>query len=271
MTTLFFVHGLWTSPRLWENYQSYFSSLGYRTVAPALPQHFTRNQAQHPSNLGLQDYLDQLEEDYRAIENDAEQIIIIGHAMGCVLAQQLAMRVDPRALILLAPEAPAGIGSAFPPARALIDTAKTPLFWRKGVKPSYSSAREILFNAMDEDQARKAYECLCFESGRALHELWFWYLDPESSAKIEREKIHCPVMTLSGNKDKYSSPRIAKRISRHLGQARFYQRLSGFGHMLPIEDSKFEAARQMHVWLCWQLGLQNQHIHNQASLNTATA
>jgi len=271
MTTLFFVHGLWTSPRLWEGYQSYFSSLGYRTVAPALPQHFTRNQSQHPSNLSLQTYLDQIEEDYRAIEQESEQVVVVGHAMGCVLAQQLAMRVDPRALILLSPEAPAGIGPAFPPARALIDTATTPMFWRKGVKPSYSSAREIMFNAMDEQQAKKAYDYLCFESGRALHELWFWYLDARASAKVEREQIHCPVMTLVGNKDQYSSPRIAKRISRHLGQGRYFHRLAGFGHMLPLEDSKFEAARQMHVWLCWQLGLQNQDARRHAKLNTATA
>jgi|GEM_PF-6320872 len=258
MTTLFFVHGLWATPRIWENYQDYFSNLGYRVICPALPQHFSKNQAQHPAQLSLQNYVDQLEEDYRLVAEESNHIVIVGHGAGCVLSQQLAMRTEPDALILLAPEAAAGLGNAFPTTRALKDICATPLFWQKGVKPSFKSTREYLFNTMTEKQAQAAYSQMCFESGLALKELWFWYLDTKNRSEIEREKIDCPIMTLAGAKDRYSSARTARRISRHLGQGRHFHRLQKFGHMIPLEDTHFEVAKQMHVWLCWQLGMQSQ-------------
>ena len=256
MTTLIFVHGFWTTPRIWEKYQSYFSALGYRTKALALPQHFTRNQARHPEGLSLVNYLDHVEEEYRAIAASGDKLVVAGHGMGAVLALQLAMRVDPDALLLISPETPSALGAAFPPARALVDTCTTPFFWKRGIKPTYRAARELLFNKMNEGQAEKAYEYLCFESGQALHEAWFWYLDPKSAAAIEREKITCPIMTVAGDSDQYCSARVARRLARHLGQGRHFVRLQDYGHMIPMEDENFSAARQMHVWLCWQLGMQ---------------
>ena len=139
MTTLFFVHGFWTTPRIWEQYQAYFGQLGYRTLAPALPQHFTRNQAQHPENLSLQDYLDCIEEDYLAAAQSGDEMIIVGHGMGAILAMQLAMRVDPQALVLIAPDAPSSLGSAFPPTRALVEACAKPFFWKRGIKPSLNT------------------------------------------------------------------------------------------------------------------------------------
>lgn len=269
MTTLIFVHGFWTTPRIWEQYQSYFNELGYQTKALALPQHFTRNQAQHPEGLSLVNYLDHLEEEYRAAAGKSKKVVIAGHGMGAVLALQLAMRADPDALLLIAPEVPSSLGTAFPPARALVEACTTPFFWKRGIKPTFRAARELLFNRMDEQQAQKAYEYLCYESGQALHEAWFWYLDPKSAAAIEREKITCPIMTIAGSDDKYCSARVARRLARHLGQGRHFHRLQGYGHMLPMEDDDFTAARQMHVWLCWQLAMQNTGKHQ--GLNTATA
>lgn len=142
MTTLIFVHGFWTTPRIWEQYQNYFHALGYQTKALALPQHFSRNQPQHPEGLSLVDYLDYLEEEFRAIAINGGKIVVAGHGMGAVLALQLAMRVDPDALLLLSPEAPSPIGSALPPARALVDTCTTPSFGN-GVLSRHSARHEI--------------------------------------------------------------------------------------------------------------------------------
>lgn len=270
MTTLIFVHGFWTSPLIWEQYQGYFNALGYHTKALALPQHFTRNQPQHPEGLSLVDYLDYLEEEFQAVAAKGGKTVVAGHGMGAVLALQLAMRVDPDALLLLAPEAPSSLGTALPPARALVEACTTPFFWKRGIKPTLRAARDLLFNKMSDEQAKKAYEYLCYESGQAIHQAWFWYLDTKSSAAIEREKITCPIMTIAGSDDQYCSARTARRLARHLGQGRHFHRLQGFGHMLPLEDIEFTVARQMHVWLCWQLGMQNNASATHHGLNTAT-
>lgn len=270
MTTLIFVHGFWTTPRIWEPYQSYFNELGYQTKALALPQHFSRNQPQHPEGLSLVDYLDYLEEEFRAVSAKGGKVVVAGHGMGAVLALQLAMRVDPDALLLISPEAPSSIGTALPPTRALVEACTTPFFWKRGIKPTFRAARDLLFNKMSNEKAAQFYEYLCYESGQAIHQAWFWYLDTKSSASIEREKISCPIMTIAGSDDQYCSARVARRLARHLGQGRHFHRLQGFGHMLPLEDNSFTAARQMHVWLCWQLGMQSNPNAQTHGLNTAT-
>lgn len=270
MQTVFFVHDVWTTPRVWEQYQRYFEKLGYRTLAPALPQHFSRNQAVHVENLSLSDYTAQLEKDFHALSCSNDEVIIVGHGVGCVLALQLAMRVSPRAIALLSPASPAEIAGFIPPPRAVSELVLKPFFWKRGIKPCKASANDFLFNAMSETEAESAYDYLCHESGNALYELWFWYADPSNAASISREQIDCPILTLSGDQDMITPYKTARKLSRHLGQGRHFHCLTGFGHMLPLEDTSFQAAKQIHVWLCWQLGMQTAASTQAEGLKTAT-
>jgi pimeloyl-ACP methyl ester carboxylesterase len=270
MTTLFFIHGMWSTPRVWDNYRAHFQSLGYRTIAPALVQHFSSNQAKHVQNLSLLDYVDQLEEEYRAAEKQHQNIVLVGHSMGGLLAQLLASRVNCKALVLLASAPPAGLLTFHPePAKVLSGVFCKPFFWKNGVKLSYRTARHGIFNALTETEAKTQYERLCFESGQAIREVTLWYTDPKRASSVDPEKIDCPVMNLVGEHDRIVPPSSVKKLSRYLGASKHFQQLSHFGHMLPIEDKNFAIAKQIHVWLCWQLGTQSSRT-NEPSKYTAT-
>jgi pimeloyl-ACP methyl ester carboxylesterase len=258
MTTLFFIHGMWSTPRVWDAYRAHFQSLGYRTIAPALMQHFSSNQAHNVQGLSISDYVDQLEEEYRAAEKQHKNIVLVGHSMGGLLAQLLATRVNCKALILLASAPPSGLVTFHPePAKIFSGVFCKPLFWKKGIKLKYRTARYGIFNALSEAEAQIQYERMCFDSGQVIREIALWYTDPARKTAVEFDKIDCPVMNLVGEHDRIVPPSSVEKLSRSLGASNHFQQLSNYGHMLPIEDKRFAIAKQMHVWLCWQLGIQN--------------
>lgn len=37
--TIVLIHGLWVTPRSWENFQRRYEARGYRVLAPAWPDH----------------------------------------------------------------------------------------------------------------------------------------------------------------------------------------------------------------------------------------
>jgi len=245
---------MWSTPRIWDEYVNYFQALGYKTHTPALPQHFTANQADHAADLRLKDYLSQLEYDYKRL---GENAIIVGHSMGGLLAQQLAARVKPSALVLLAPAPPSGHVFFHPHSfKTLFKQLAIPLFWKKGLKPSPGAANYGLFNRIPEAQKDSMYQRLCFSSGRALFELALWYADKHRTAAVAVDDVTCPVLTLVGKDDRITPPSACKKVAELYKQKSHFHQLSQHAHMLTSEPGWEQIAQQIHVWLCWQLGNQ---------------
>jgi non-heme chloroperoxidase len=98
------IHGAFAGPWVWDGFAEKFRAAGYPVHAPWLRHHDTPS-----DDLGrtsLNDYADDLEAFIATLEAEP---ILVGHAMGGLLAQKLAARRAIRALILLAPSAPWGV------------------------------------------------------------------------------------------------------------------------------------------------------------------
>src|SRR5690606_28149935 len=98
---LYFIHGMWAQPRIWDTLRAHFELQGYKTKAPALPGHDVTPDDPVPDDLedlGLRDYVAALEADLREIEGP---VVLIGHSMGGLIAQMLASRIAPAGLVLL--------------------------------------------------------------------------------------------------------------------------------------------------------------------------
>lgn len=88
-----FIHGMFMTPDNWTKWQEYFTLHGYKTSAPAWPQHDKSvTEMRDPKNfdalaeLSLTDVLNH----YRAILRDKKvKPILIGHSMGGLVAQIL--------------------------------------------------------------------------------------------------------------------------------------------------------------------------------------
>ncbi len=102
------IHGMWCTDATLAQLKQLLSARGYAVHLPNLPAHQVGVENAEVGNKSLKDYLDFLE-DYVRRQNFARPPVIIGHSMGGLLAQQLAVRTAPFALVLLTPAPPAGI------------------------------------------------------------------------------------------------------------------------------------------------------------------
>lgn len=91
--TVVFIHGMFMTPLCWEKWEPYFQSHGYRTFAPAWPEHdqpIESQRASHPNPrlaaLTLGAVLDHYRTFLRSLD---EKPILVGHSMGGLIVQIL--------------------------------------------------------------------------------------------------------------------------------------------------------------------------------------
>lgn len=91
--TVVFVHGMYMTPLCWEKWEPYFQAKGYKTLAPAWPEHDAPIEEQrkaHPNpKLGALT-LDAVLAHYRTVLRGLEEKpILVGHSMGGLIVQIL--------------------------------------------------------------------------------------------------------------------------------------------------------------------------------------
>ena len=93
MRTILFIHGMFVTHRCWEGWEGLFTRRGYRTLAPAWPEHDSPVEEQrrsHPNpRLGALT-LDEVVTRYSSIARECDSPpILIGHSMGGLVVQLL--------------------------------------------------------------------------------------------------------------------------------------------------------------------------------------
>lgn len=208
------LHGMWCTGANWKRVREALEPRGYRCHAPTLPGHEpVPDQPLQVARRSLRDYLGYLEA-YCAQLDRAQRPILIGHSMGALLAQQLAQRLDPLALVLLTPAPHWGInGLRMSNAAALAPWLLSGWFVGNPYKPSFDLASRYFFNGVAADRHRALYEGLVHESGRALGEVAFWWADLARAAAVRSDEVRCPVYVVSCGEDRLTPAAIVRKVS----------------------------------------------------------
>jgi pimeloyl-ACP methyl ester carboxylesterase len=94
--TVVFIHGMYMTPACWDEWQKHFQDKGYRTFAPAWPEHDAPPEAQrkaHPNARLAALTLDQVVQRYADfVKTLDEPPILVGHSMGGLIVQLLLQR-----------------------------------------------------------------------------------------------------------------------------------------------------------------------------------
>ena len=99
---LLFVHGELTGSWLWERYLGYFAGRGWEGHALNLQNHFWSRTAD-PTELSFDTYTEDV---VAALERLGPSTVIIGHAMGGLLALKAAERMPIAGMVLISSELP---------------------------------------------------------------------------------------------------------------------------------------------------------------------
>lgn len=247
---LFFIHGMWSRPRVWDNLRARLEAEGYATHAPALPYHDAEPgdpPAPQLGEVGVGDYVAFLIDQVNRLP---ERPVIVGHSMGGMLAQLVAERVQPPGLVLLSPGPTAAtsvLGVA--PLRTVFGITTQPGWWKKPTIIDRDRARWGIFNEVPTDIAEHEIDALIWDSGRVLFQMAMPWADPAKGTKVDYARLAMPSLVIVGDRDRITPVGTARATARHLAGRVDYRELTGVGHWLFHEPVLSRTAAEIEAFL----------------------
>jgi pimeloyl-ACP methyl ester carboxylesterase len=240
------IHGAFCGGGVFADWRKPFEAEGYRVYTPTLRYHDCgENPPRELGTTSLLDYADDLE----ALIDDLESPpILVGHSMGGLLAQMLAARRPVRALVLLAPSAPWGVMPSTPfeivSAQALYMAGD---FWSKRLRPERWIAAANALDMMPNHE--EVFAHFVPESGQATFEIMHWALDLKRASQVDPRKVTCPILCLSGSRDRVNPPGTVRRIARRYEGRVINEEIKGHSHWLIGEPGWEKIMTRALEWL----------------------
>lgn len=245
--TILMIHGMWGSGNQWNNYRAFFEARGYLVITPTLRHHQVGSTDPALGTTSLKDYIADLESEISTIGGDP---IIMGHSMGGLIAQLLCAKGYGKAGIFLTPAAPRGIIALTPTViKTFFRIMSTWGFWRKPTFPTFKEIHYSVYNLLSEEDAKKEYETLTHESGRATYEIGFSLLDGSRAAEVREADIKCPVLVVGAGKDRITPASVARSIARKYAAGGEYKEFPDHAHWVLGGERWQEVAEFCHDWI----------------------
>ncbi|HWC63630.1 MAG TPA: alpha/beta hydrolase [Rhizomicrobium sp.] len=241
------IHGAFAGPFIWEGFAAKFREKGYVVHTPALRHHGDESRPEDLHQISLADYADDLD---KLIGGCPTPPILVGHAMGGLLAQMLAARAEVCALILLAPSAPWGIS---PSSLFEIASAQAMLlnvgFWNSSLEPKDHILPRHGLDRLSREEREALLARLVPESGRAVFEIMHWGLDMRRASEVDGGKVTSPLLVLAGSEDRINPPGTVERVAGLYGRFATYEKIPGMSHWLMGEPGWEKIAGRALEWL----------------------
>jgi pimeloyl-ACP methyl ester carboxylesterase len=221
--TVVLIHGMWMTPRSWDNWVDHYSDRGYRAIAPGWPgvkdPEETRRDPSALKGLGLQ----KIVEHYDAIIRELDRPpIIVGHSFGGLVTQLLLDRGLGAAGVAIGTAPPKGVlVLPFSTLRAGFPGLKNP-FGRDGLAPLSPKQFQWRFtNTLSQEESDRIYqEHYIPGTNRAFFEAAFAALSKNSPAQVNfKNPSRAPLLLLVGEKDHISPPALNRSILKLQRQA----------------------------------------------------
>ena len=245
-----FIHGMRGNGSVWDCYRRYFEANGYSCRAPVLRFHDADPLSKPRTELGqigLSQYVEDLSKELRS---GGTKPIIIGHSMGGLLAQMLAERQLASAAVLLGPAPIAdSMFINMSVLRCFRNIIKQWGFWRKPVRLTYEDSLHALFAKMDSERQRTLFSECVHESGKAIFEIGFSFLDRRKAARVTVENIRCPILIFVGKEDRITPAALVRKLARRYGEMATYMELENHSHWLIKEPGWEGIAAYIGYWL----------------------
>ena len=248
--TIVMIHGMWAGGWYWENYQTFFTSKGYRCLTPTLRHHDVKPEDPPPPGLAMisvRDYTDDLLE---FVQNLDDIPILMGHSMGGLLAQIIATQIDCKALVLIAPAATDDIPSlSFSVVKTFWSSFARWGFWKKPMRPTFKEIAYGIFQLLPFKEQKRMYDQFVFESGKAATEIGFPMFDKNRTSHVDETRISCPVLICAGAQDRIIPLSAAKKMYEKYSHVATLKVYEDHAHWLLGETGWETVAQDIDSWL----------------------
>ena len=245
---ILFVHGMWSTPRVWDAWQPRFQRAGFSTEALALPGHDGAAPDSALNGVGLADYV-------RAVEQRVAQLaappVLVGHSLGGLVTQQVAARCRLAAAVLVCSAVPAPV---FPQRPSMLPSLIHHFLpwasWRTAFRLSPREAGYLLFNAVPPDERARLVQAMTAESGRVAWEVAYGALNWTRSNRVDRDAIACPMLALAGGQDHIIPIGASRRMARWYGPKLEFREHPAHAHWMLDAEAGWQArADEVCDWL----------------------
>ncbi len=249
--TIVFIHGMFVTPTCWKKWQDYFQARGYRTLAPAWPEHdppASAQRARHPNGALARLELSELVEHYRQIVRGLdEKPILVGHSMGGLIVQILLQEGLGIAGVAIDSAPPKGVFT--------VTWSFLKSNW-PAINPFASKDKPIYL-----DEASFHYAFTNTLSDGEAHAAWAAEVVPESrrvgkgpttaAAKIDFKRARPPLLMIAGEKDHIIPAALnRKNFARYQGSSVTELRtFPGRDHWIIASDGWQEVADYVRGWI----------------------
>ena len=243
MPTVVMTHGAFCGGWAFTRFRRPFEALGWTVLSPDLRGHGVDDPDGAVAGLSMSDYAADLTKFCAGLP---ERPILVGHSMGGLVTQMAARRVQPQALVLLAPSPPWGVtGSSIEEA---ITAASTPLvdpFLSGTARPDRGIMAAYGLDRLGKRERDALLPKLRPESARAIREVLNWWLDPFMTTSVGA--LPCPALAISGSRDVVHSTATVRASAARGGMA--FHEMTGMSHWLIGEPGWEEVAERSISWL----------------------
>lgn len=234
---LLLLHSAWGNHVQLRDTVGRFADLGFETVAPS-------RRGRHgiaPSDPAGVRFADHLEDCHHVLDELEREVVLVGHAIGGLLALKLAEQGRCLGAALLSPFPPASV-RALPPRAALGAYARLlpAIITGAGVVPGREDANHVLFNRVAEHRRGAAYDLLTAESGALLR-------DVTLGIDVDRSRIEVPVLVVVGEADRAVRPSAQRRLALEFGAD--LQLQPDHGHWMIEEVGAELVIREVAAWV----------------------
>jgi pimeloyl-ACP methyl ester carboxylesterase len=248
------IHGMWMTPRSWDNWVDHYADRGYRAIAPGWPgvkdPEETRRDPSALKGLGIKKVVDHYEELIRGLDRPP---IIIGHSFGGLIGQLLLDRGLGAAGVALGTAAPKGVLSLpLSTLRSAWPALKNPFGKNKDVPLTRDQFHWCFTNALSREDSDAVYDRYYIPgSARPFFQAGYANLNPRAVTKVNyKNPARPPLLLLTGEVDRICPPAVNVsnwKKQSHAPAATEHKEYPGRCHF-PGQDGWEEVADYALAW-----------------------
>lgn len=243
------IHGTWGTSESWDAIKGNLEALGFDVHAPSLRFHDLPYDEvlENVGDVSLVDFVTDIIADVQSCD---EPPIIVGHSLGCLLAQMVAERVEVAGMILLGPAPTADIPVYYPTMLvSFLPHFFQPNFWKKPMEPNKKAMFKYAMPNQTQELKERVYNDAVPESGKAYFELGLPFLDVLNTATVDHSQVNCPILIVTGSEDVMTVPAIAVKTARNYGDLAKIVMIDGADHYYIEGKFKDQVVFQIKRWV----------------------